>query len=87
MRLGNGLGLRGSALPQIDRCEDDHRHSEEFALPVLKRLEPKLLGAEVLQRRHRLAAVRQLLLAVLLGTADRMQHYGQEEQEKEQRRQ
>ena len=70
MRSATGLDSGRSALPQVDRRPDDHRHSEELALPVLERLEPELRGAEVLQRRHRLAAVRQLFVAVRLGAAD-----------------
>jgi 4-amino-4-deoxy-L-arabinose transferase-like glycosyltransferase len=41
MRGGDGLGLWGAALPEPDREEDDRADSEELALPVLERLEPK----------------------------------------------
>src|SRR5512133_652531 len=86
MRFGDRLGLRRSALPQIHRRENDHCHSEKLALPVLKRLEPKLRAAEVLQRRHRLPAMCELFIAIGLGTTNRMPCYGEEEQDKEQTR-
>src|SRR6187549_586244 len=86
MRFGDRLGLRRSALPQVNRRENDHCHSEKLTLPVLKRLEPKLRGAEVLQGCHRVPAMCDLFLAVRLGPTDRMPCYREDEQEEEQPR-
>ena len=53
VRLGHRLRLRRAALPQVDRCADDHGDGEELRLPVLEALEPELRGAHVLADRTR----------------------------------
>ena len=72
MRFGHRLGLRRSPLPKVNRGPNDHCDGEKLALPVLERLEPELRSAEILQCRNGVTAVRQFLIAVILGAADCM---------------
>ena len=87
MRFGDRLGLRRSPLPKVNRGPNDHCDGEKLALPVLERLEPELRSAEILQCRDGVTAMRQFLIAVILGAADCMADDGAEEQNEEERRQ
>src|SRR5918995_2013998 len=83
VRSGNGLRFRRPALAQENGQHHDRKDRQELALPVLERLEPEFTGTEELQRRDGMTSMRELLLAVLPGAADRMQTEREEEEEHE----
>ena len=77
------LRLRGAALPEVDAQDHEGADGQELGLPVLERLEPEVGGPHERRRRHGRAAVRLLLLAVLVGTADQVEHEAHGEQDEE----
>ena len=83
MRRRHRLRLGRASLAEEDGEHDDRADGEELALPVLEGLEPEPRRTGVLQSGYRLAAVEELLGAVGLRTASRVEIEGDEEEESE----
>src|SRR5688500_17781271 len=82
-----GLGLRRILLAQPDRQQAQRDDREEFALPVLERLEPELRVAGVVRQRRRRLAGRALLFGVVAPAGDEVQYRAGREQQQQRDRQ
>lgn len=83
VRRGDLFRLRRALLAQKDGQNDEGRHREELALPILERLEPKLRRAQVLEERRERLAVQRLLAVVLAHAARRVQRERAEAEQRE----
>src|SRR6185503_7281466 len=83
MWVGHRLGFRRTPLPQKDRQPDYRCDSDEFALPVLHRLEPELRSCYIAPYRDRRLTMLHLLVVECLHTAKGVQRpRGEEQHEK-----
>ena len=86
VRLSNRLRFEGTPLPQKDRQPDYRCDSDEFALPVLHRLEPELRRRHIALHRDRHLPMLHLLLVERVHTAHGVQRpRGEEQHEKRDR--